>query len=258
VIRVLLLLCFAAPALSAPDPGEALLRDLKRAERAGFERHDLKAFMAMMTDDVSWVRGRREVADEHDVKLDAKMLRELMALRWKRPPTGRPRMYFHDEEVEVDGAKAVVQVDVTRQFFGGSDAGKRRYELERMGKGKAARWKVRRVREWLLRSSVGGDPEDLSTDTFWIDVDERVDEMRKEPGTVSLAGRLAVLVKARRLPEAYAEAVAETEKSPRSTEAWLARAALALEVGRVADARAAAATARKIERTVDIPALLRD
>ncbi len=248
-VIALFFVAMAAPA--AADEAEAVSRLVKRAERAGFERHDVKGWWRAMAKDVARTTGRREVPDAHDYTLSGKALREVHRLRWRRAATGRTRLYFHDENTSVEGGAAVYTAEVSHHFFGGSEVTRRRYELKRVKK----RWRITKVRIWWVRQNTAGEVEDFDND-FWLDADAKVEDLRKEKVT-SLEAVLAGLVKARRLKEAYQATVDETKRESAKANAWIARANMALELGLLDDARKALRRARKLDPLVDVPEMLK-
>lgn len=255
-VRIALAVLLAAPTLADVDEQEQVARLVKRAERAGAERHDVKGWWRVMAKDVTLTTGRRAVPGPHDVTLDAKALRALRQLRWQGPPSARARLYFNDETVDITGDTAVFTAEVSQHFFGGVEVTRARYELQRDKKARkgAPRWRVAKMRRWYVRQNAGGEV-DVYDDDYWLDADERVAEQKKE--SPSLDARLAVLVKARRIKDAYDEAVAETKEKGADASAWLARSNMALELGLIEEARSALREAKKRDKLIDPPALLK-
>ncbi len=255
-LRIPLALLLAVPALAEVDEQDEVARLVKRAERAGAERHDVKAWWRIMDKDVTLTSGRREVAGPHDVTLAAKPLRELRRLRWRAPSSSRSRLYFHDESVDITGDAAVFTAEVSHHFFGGVEVTRMRYELRRQKKPRKRqpKWRVVKMRRWLVRQNVGGEA-DVLNDEFWLDADEQVKELTVE--NPSLDATLAALVRARRIKDAYEAAVAETKKPEALASAWMARANMALELGMFKEARTALREARKRDKLVEVPPLLR-
>lgn len=258
-MRYLLAMCFVLPANAAGELSAdqiEVARLVKRAERAGYERHDPKGWWRVMAKDVKRAVGRTEKAGPYDLVLDAKRLRALNAARWRRAPTSKSRIYFAGDAVTITGDTAVYTTEATWNFFGGSETTKRRYTLRRVKAKKKGRpgWEVTDIRWWWV-SEVTIGVEDAFTEAFWTDADRRVAELDAQQ-VVSLEEKLVALVAARRFQEAYDAAVAEAKTDPKSVEAWMAQAKIGAEMGLIPEARKAFARARALDRRARLPFLL--
>lgn len=242
----------AKPAAEA-DAEEALLRALRRAEREGFEHHDIERYFSVFAPTAVWREGRREVADEHDVELDYATRRIQLERRYRAKTTGREQVFFRDIEVERDAGRMVVSLTQRRVYFAGRDTARLRYVLARAEDGG---WKVIEVRRWPLRDFVQGILT-VYDDTFWLKADESADSARANE-TVDSMGKVTALVAARRLKQALEVARAATEARPEEADLWRIRADLAFSIGRLDESRSAAARAAELAPMVELPLHLRE
>ncbi|MCA9538382.1 MAG: hypothetical protein KC620_05810 [Myxococcales bacterium] len=249
---LLLTLFFAAPVgAQMNDEGAEIARAIKEAEREGYEHHELARHLAVYADDAVFVKGRREAPDAYDLRFDHETMANRLARQYREPLSGEERIYFRNVKVEVTGDQATMTAEVAQHFFGGRDELLARFEVARTDAG----WRVKAVRTWPTAQQIGPDIKRFS-DTFWLEADKRA-ETNLTDETSSLYTRLATLLEARWTMRAYQEACAATERRPTDTEAWLARARLALEVGALADVDKAAARLMKLAPRQDLPRALR-
>ncbi len=235
------------------DAEEELLRALRRAEREGFEHHDIERYFSVFAPNAVWREGRREVADEHDVVADRATRRAQLERRYRASTTGREQVFFRDIEVERDGARMVVSMTQRRVHFAGRDTARLRYVLAEVEGGG---WRVTEVRRWPLRDFVQGIVT-VYDDEWWLKADEDADTARASE-TVDSMGKVTALVTARRLKQALEVARAATEARPEEADLWRVRADLAFSIGRLDESRSAAARAAKLAPTVELPLHLRE
>ncbi len=257
MIRVLLVTVMALPAMAAEAPSQEeidIARLVKRAERAGYERHEGKGWWRVMAKDVKRAIGRTAKSDAHDLVLDTKRLRALNAVRWGRTATGKARLYFQGDKVKIIGDTAVYTTEASFHFFGGEEVTRRRYTLRRTKKRKSAGWVVTDIRWWRMAKNTGGLRE-LFDAEFWKDADKNVDQLLTG-GESTLEEKLVVLLRARRFDEAYQATLVATKSPDATADDWLARSRIGVEIGFVADARKAFRRARKISPGVRLPGLL--
>lgn len=220
---------------------------VKEAERSAFERHGLDIWRRAFTPDVSFSRGRRAVRDAHDLKFDLKT--ELAIRRMRQPVaiSGQDRMFFEDESLEVDGDTAIYEMDVIRRFFGGVDKHRYRLKLVRKSSG----WLISEWRAWPLREHLGAI-EEVFTDGFWLDADEKCEDKTADPKT-----RMGYLIAARH----YAEGLELTGQQvagagSKDAQWWIRHAEMLAVNGNLKAVAAAVKTARKLDSFVDVPPFL--
>ncbi len=197
---------------------------------------------------------RRPVAGEYDLTWARADYEIYKALEWKTPPTGRSRMYFHDESVHVEGDTALVEVEVRMTFFGGDEVQGRQYQLRKVGKG----WQITQTRIWP-KLKVLGVERFTYDDERWMAYDEELAVDEGEKAITGLA-RTVTLVNAWRMKDAYTLAkslAAPNEAGARDLQALLAWSALALELGKVDEAKEAVRLAWAIDPTANPPFRLR-
>lgn len=240
-------LLLVTPAAARTDDEAALLRTIKKAEQAGFERHQLKRYLEAFAPDCTWTTARREKPGEYEISVPYAHHVAQQTERFELPVTGKSRIYLQDEKVTLEGDQGTVRARVARHFFGGSDEWMRVYTAKRTAKGA---WQVTAVRAWPVRESIGPQTI-LFDDAFWTYADKMADEQLKADNA-TFESRMVALVQARRFAEAHALTVKASEGS-KAPLIWTARAEAAFEVGDLEDARAAARKARQIDPTVSLP-----
>ncbi|MCB9536901.1 MAG: hypothetical protein H6704_11665 [Myxococcales bacterium] len=240
-----LLLVGAAHARTADEA--ALLRTIKKAEQAGFERHQLKRYLEAFAPTCTWTIGRREKPGEYDTVVPYADHVAQQTERFELPVAGKDRVYLQDEKVTIEGDDGTVRARVARHFFGGSDEWMRVYTAKKSAKGA---WHVTAVRAWPLRESIGPQTI-LFDDAFWTYADKMVEE-QLEADNATFESRMVALVQARRFAEAHALTVKASEGS-KDPLIWTARAEAAFEIGKLDDALAAARKARQLDPAVSLP-----
>ena len=193
---------------------------IKKAERAGFEHHDLAGQLQILLPKARWVIGRTGAPDEHDVVLDQAGISGLLRLDYAGPPGSR-RVDFEKTEVDLQADPPMVELIQSRRFHGGRILLHTRFELARDAEG----WGVSTRREWPLEERVGPLPT-LFNDAFWLDADAVVEQ----PSTDTVGERFDALLIARRYAQLVREASVLTERGvedPKIKSFW-ARAAFRL------------------------------
>jgi hypothetical protein len=225
----------------------ALLRTIKKAEQAGFERHQLKRYLEAFAPECTWTTARREKPGEYDTTVAYADHVAQQTERFELPVTGKARIYLQEEQVTIEGATGTLRARVARHFFGGSDEWMRVYTAKKTDKGA---WQVTTVRAWPVRESIG--PQTIVfDDAFWAYADQMVDEQSKTEGA-TFESRMVALVQARRFAEAHA-LTKEATKDSKDPLIWTARAETAFEIGDLEDARVAARKARQLDPAVALP-----
>ncbi len=243
-LGLMVLIGLGAPASEAP----AITKLIKKAERSAFEEHEAAPYLKIWDPKATYTKGRDKVPGPHDVTMSFEAFAEHQRLRYKEPPNGRSRIYFHREEATPKGDEAVFTAELARTFFGGSDSMRRHYTLKKTPAG----WRITSLREWPVAEKFAG--EAVSYDkAYWKAADERV----KETPEAEPVPRTMVLVKAWRFQEAYELAVRRTQKTKTDPLAWISRAEMAIALGELADARKAYEAARKLDPNQDPPPLLK-
>ncbi|MCB9547361.1 MAG: hypothetical protein H6706_16140 [Myxococcales bacterium] len=237
-----------APPLADDAAQVRVVKAIKESERAGFERHRLPAHLDLYTRDAVFVRGRGEAPGPYDVQMTRAQAQALLALEYAAPPSRTDRLFFEEPEFDAAGTPPTVTLRISRNFFGGNDVISRRYTLRQEG----GRWRVSAVRTWPIEEHVA-DSDITFNDAFWAQVDAIVDRQ----GTFELVEKLEDYRYARRYREAWTLLVQMTARADATAADWSQRAAYALRLGDVDDARASARKALALDALADLPPLLR-
>jgi hypothetical protein len=245
-------LLWAVPVGATDDPKlrREILKPLKAAERAGYERHQLKRYLTAFTKDAVWTHGRRAVKGPYDrVYTHAQQVDQLKRI-WSVPATGRARLYFRQEALQLtdDNTTATYEVEIRHTFFGGNKEFGRRYVLKKQGK----RWLIASVREWPREHQLGIE-HTLFSDEFWLSCDESIE---KSPATAPLS-RMMQFMEAWRYTEALDVIRAACEGPNPTANLWIARATLAIEISQIDEARAAVKAARALDPLIEAPVKMR-
>lgn len=249
IARLLLVAALLTPtaAWSAPATSEdKVAKQLKEAEREGFQRRDLAIFFGPYTKQTRWTFGRRPVADEHDYTLTNATYRAQLAGRWEKGASGQERVFFRELEVKLDGPTGAAEAKLVRHFFGGSEHLGRSYELALI----KDRYRVTAVRTWTLKSAFGVVTR-IYDDAYLLDADAQAAAAMADPSQPFL-DRISALVAAGWLAKAYAIAQAESRRDPKTGTGWRACAQLGFTLGHIKDAKRAAKRLRAIDPTAQL------
>jgi hypothetical protein len=207
------------------------------SQRAGFERHDLEAYLAPWADDGLIVIGRGPEASPHDHAITRAQNEAIKRLRFAgRPPRGA-RMSHAEARVEVDGDQAVMTVQTSFRSEGVVEVVRERYTLAR----RAGRWQITENRWWLEAAGFGD--ESIAYDAErWAELDAAVESARESGDRERLAFALAAASRHAEALALWKEITVEPDASGR---AWSARALSALLSGDADDALASFHRARE-------------
>lgn len=221
-------------------------RAIKKAERAGFEQHDLDGLMALMRPGARWINGRRADPDAHDVVLPIKTARAVLRLVYTGPP-GTRRVDFLKTTVDLNAKPPTVELLVSRRSRGGRALARVAFELAQDEKG----WGVVSRREWPLEERMGPMPT-LLDDAFWLDADAAVEQ----PGTDTLSERFNALLEARRYAQLIREAKVIAGHHEEDAALWSLWAQAAYRTGDLDEARRLAKIARSKGASPGVPPAL--
>jgi hypothetical protein len=234
-------------ALFAPAWTEdAVTRDLKGGERAGYEDHDVDRFLARFAPEAQWVQGRRAAADAYDVRLGMKVARRWLRIERAGPPEQR-RLEFVEVSAALDADPPTVTLVESLAGLGMRQLVKVRFTLKKSPKG----WQIVERRQWPVEDRSGPIPV-LYNDAYWLEADAVLDN----PGTDTAAERLDALLSAHRFAELFDLAGWLIRQPNAPMRAWTERARAAWRLGKVDVARAAAKAARAQRANPGVPANL--
>lgn len=237
--------------IAATEAEAALVRQIKKAEREGFEQHDATRYFEPFAPDAVWIEARREVPDAHDVRIERKQKEQMVERRFRAPLTGKEQLFMRDVESKIEADRAVLSATLRRVHFGGQDAVRHRYVLRRG----AAGWQITEVRRWPVQEAMQGLMQ-IYDDSRWAQLDEQADRALAGSEEKPIS-RLTDLIKARRMAQAYALARTTTEQQPDDAAAWRARADMAFELGRIEEAVSAGRRATQLSPGEPLPVHLR-
>lgn len=254
-----------AATVSAAHPASqraeaVVVATLQAAQRAGYERHDLPAYMAQWAPDATLTAARGPKPSPFDRTLDRATIYATRAERFFRPPTDGRTLRWRDVRVRVtpgaadSGAPAdptrradhatVAWRAVTRHGDGAEEVAEV-YELRRTGRG----WQVVRNRFWPLWTQESGKKVRYYTPATWRKLDAWATR------TPCFGGRCpSRLLSAWRFEEAWQEAKRMSQRPGGATaHAWLLRGICAVLSGHVSDARPSFVRARLLDPKLPLP-----
>lgn len=247
---VVLVLALCTPALVSAKVVDAeerrLAKQIKEAEREGFQRCELDTYFNIFTPDAKWTFGRRAVPDAHDYTLTTAAHRGQLEGRWKEGPSGKERVFFRSLEVSLTGESGTAEGELVRHFFGGSERLGRLYRLVKRGE----HWRISAVRTWTLQTAFGADLR-VYDDEYLLSRDEAAEKAKENP-KLPFVERISRMVAAGWIATAYSIAVEALERKPKDVEALRARAQLAFSLGKLRDARRTAKTLRRLDPTIQL------
>jgi len=218
------------------------------SQKAGIERLDAGAYLVAFDKSAKWIVGRSEKPGPHDMVLTWEPVAARARVRERQAPW---KLTMRHENIRVSRrADGLVEVRLSVSIEEGRylELLSERYILKDFGNND---WRIVENRTWPEMTRLGLDVTFFSAAT-WKRLDAAVEEAR------STGGRPLViaLMEAWRMPEAHKAAVAETDAltpgrvaaDPQTAAAlWALRADLAFRLADMKDARAALATARRID-----------
>ena len=235
----LLIAMLAGPGWTEAGVGNAI----KKAERAGFEQHDMDGLLRHMRPGAPWVVGRTAVPDAHDVVMSQKAVSKLLRLSYSGPP-GTRRVDFLKTSVALDAEPPTAELTQSRQSPGGRVLMRTAFTLVRDAQG----WGVAARREWPLEEHTGPMPTLYDTG-YWLDADLAVDQ----PTTDTLAERFGALMGARRYAQLAHEAKALVAGGITDSQIWAFWAEATFRLGDLDEARRLARIAIKKGGTPRMP-----
>ena len=226
------------------DEGPKLATMIQESQKAGFEKHDLKEYLAIWSDDAKLIEGRSEKPDKYDTALTRAQIEATRKLLFAVPPPKGIKMEFENVKTEVKGDEATVRYRTTLREPKQSMTVDEVFRLRR----KDGKWKVFENRSWPVEYRGSDFIETFEAGT-WKALDEQAS---RAAAAGDLGGQLTPLIKGMRFAEAHALAKKWTEKEGKFTQPWLARGQAAMQVGDVADAVASFKKALEIDPKVNL------
>jgi hypothetical protein len=238
-IGVIMLAIGCSGPANADDEGPKLATMIQQSQKAGFEKHDLKEYLSIWSDDVKMIQGRSEKSDKYDTVLTRAQIEATRKLRFAVPPPKDLTMEFQNVKTEVKGDEAAVRYRATIRMPAMSMTEDEIFRLRR----RDGKWKVYENRSWPIEYR-GSDFIETYEEGTWKALDEQAS---RAASAGDLGGEMAPLMKGLRYADAHAVAKKWTEKEGKFTPPWLARGEAAMAIGDVADAKASFRKALEID-----------
>ncbi len=218
----------ATPRPATAAESEAIQRVVFDAQRAGFVRHDVEAYLAQWTDDATIVAGRAATAGEHDFSLSRAQIDASKRARFVGEPVVQ-EINFEVGEVTIRGDEATLTTTTVSSIRDGGERAGEMYLLRKT----AAGWRVYQNRYWMISSTAGGKTTTYDAEHYAA-ADARADEARAADDNYELG---LALMAGWRWPEAHRAFVALTEENDVEPYDWVLRASAAIVIGDVDDYR---------------------
>jgi hypothetical protein len=235
-----------------PAAAAALIATLQAAQRAGFERHDLDAYLRIWAPDATLTAARAEAPSPHDRVLDRAAIEATRRELYFAPAPADASLRWRDVVVAVVGHRARVSWLAVSVAEGEETTVEERYVLRRDGAG--APWRVEHNRFWP-RATVDADGQRKVYDAgTWAALDHAAAARRCAggpcPDALIAAWRFAEAHKAAR---AWTTALGAGAKGEDAARRWLWRGITAVYAGQVADAAPSFRNALAADPAVVLP-----
>ena len=226
---------------------QQLRRLVADSQRAGYERHDLRTFLAARDPEGRYVLGRGPEPDDHDIEWNGpSFFRSRQLLFEGQSPPDR-RLHMANVEVTVRGDEAVLTSRTSLDDAAVTEVMGEHYVLHPTADGA---WKIHEQRAWPIRV-VRNDTALNYDDETWrrLDADIVIGERERwHPRRM-----VGLYVAAYRLRSAYAIALDLTRAPAPTREDWMTLAALAAVLGESAEATLATRQIELIDRGLGSP-----
>lgn len=221
------------PALS-PE-AKALLAWLQASQRAGFERHDLPAYLAVWAPEATLTVARGEAGGPYDRTLNMAQIRATRAERFFAPAPQPSRLWWTEVRVHLAGSRATIRWIAHSETPDGKERVAEVYHLRRSRPGEPEGYRVTHNRLWPLWQMDGRRLPIAFDHVTWAQRDADVLRQRCNEGPCP-----DLLLAAWRFEEAWQAARRITELvDPGDAQAaahWALRGVCAVVSGHVADA----------------------
>ena len=218
---------------------------LQRAQRAGYERHDLAAYMGQWDPNATLTAARSASKGPYDRTINLATIRATRAERYFRQPKDGRSLTWSRAQVSIKGQGAEVSWRALSRHSDGTELVAETYALRRTAKG----WRVVSNRFWPLETQETGKRVRVYDAATW----SKLDAWAARPAC--FGGRCpSRLLTAWRFAEAWREASRISQRTGGATaHAWLLRGICAVLSGHVADARPSFDRARQLDATLPLP-----
>ncbi|MBI1375728.1 MAG: hypothetical protein GC159_23715 [Phycisphaera sp.] len=216
------------------------------AQRAGYEQHQLEAYMQLWADDAKLIGSRDAAGTDHPVEMGVEQIRLTRKLTFQRLAGDEPlRLVFGDQRVTIDGDTAEFRVESSTVRGAGYFKVGEVYKLRRTDKG----WRVYENRWWPIEQKSGGSLTRFNAAT-WRDLDDDADAAKLSGDDRNAAVKLYV---AHRFTEALRHAIVHCSTGQASATDWALRGWIAVQAGKGDDAVKSFNKARELEPRISVP-----
>jgi tetratricopeptide (TPR) repeat protein len=231
-----------APAQNGAE-GAELAKIVQASQQAGYEKHDLPAYLSIWADDARSISGRTEKPDKYDTVLTRAQVEAIARLRFAVPPPKGAKVEFKDVQTEVKRDEVTVRYRVSIRQPRRRETSDEIFRLQK----KDGKWKVVEHRSWPVEYQ-GSDYILTYEATTWKAYDDRVGQV------ATLGEKLAALIDGKRHAEAHAAAKEWTkEAAGKAANTWFTRGLTAMSAGDAADARASFKKALELDPEINMP-----
>jgi hypothetical protein len=229
----------------------AIIQLVQESQRLGIAGQDLAAFMRIWAEDARLVLGRSAKPGPYDEVIPI----DRVEAYWnKRGPDQRSKveLSFARETARITGRRAEVTWDTTiRETHNATKrvavrVERERWLLRRTDEG----WRVYENRVWPVSLQRGAEPLIVYDDAKWAALDRAVDTAKKAGGSDAL---LTALYAANRFGEGHDAAVKATTGSHVTAVDWFWRAAFAMNLYFIDDAKKSFAHQLELDESAEIP-----
>lgn len=215
------------------------------SQRAGFERHDVEAYLSIFAEDARMVAARGAQEGPYDWSMNRQAFEASRRLQLSGPAElqtmGHESLGF---DVDGDTAELRVRTTLRAEAFGEVVE-----EIFRLRRGDDGTWQVVENRWWPVSNDYGDGPLRHS-ETTWAEADAEVEAAREGSDAQVL---VFALQRAYRFPEAYAVLQSLTEEADAQAHLWKDRGDMAVLTGHAEDGLAAFRRARELDPTISVP-----
>jgi hypothetical protein len=237
---------------------EAILKLVQEAQRAGWLRHDIDAYMRQWAKDAKLVHGRSQRPSRYDVVFSYDKLKAVQALRFRGRPLSVRTISFSDAKVKVKvkgkgkgrGRTARLTMQVEQKVPGSFQKTRELYRLRKTKHG----WRVDYKRTWPFETGFEGGTPVRYTPATWKNLDQMVKRVRakKNPNLLARA-----LLNAYRYTEAHLAMRRQTGKKGATAADWALRGVTAALAGDAKDAMKSFRRALALDPGIAVPGYAR-
>lgn len=234
-----------------PEEMKGIVAAVQQSQKAGFEKHDLKTYMATWADTATFVGGRSDKPNKYDISLNRDQIEATRKVLFRGPSTDKVQMRFSEERSEYKDDTVIIRWTVELTFPRAKQRTGERYEMIRSDDG----WKISTNRSWIIEyqpTDSPGLPLMKFDKAKWDLADRTVEQTIADP-TATAIDRLYAYWDAARHLDVYNIACQELERDADNSDLWYWRGISAFQLGKVEDTRKSFERARALNPELQIP-----